>query len=110
MEDWIYEDGKSLEAAAYHKKQKELQGLTGPIFLRYSEVEARPKAAAQAREAVNWTLTILETWAAERPEITEAERTHVAEMCSNFTAWLDASEAEQVCPSRTAEITQSQNR
>merc|ERR1719460_3067022 len=40
-------------------------------------------------------MTILETWASERPEITEAEREAVSGMCANFTAWLDASEAEQ---------------
>ena len=47
-------------------------------------MEARPKAAAQAREAVNWTLTILDTWAAERPEINEEERAKVSGMCANF--------------------------
>ena len=66
-EDWLYEDGKSLDASAYKAKQKALSGMTAPIFLRYAELEARPKAASQAREAVNWTQTILETWAAERP-------------------------------------------
>lgn len=95
MEEWIYEDGQGLEASAYHAKKRELTSLTSPIFLRHAELEARPKAAATAREAVNWTMTILDTWATERPEITEEERKRVSGMCANFTEWLDASEAEQ---------------
>lgn len=95
MEEWLYEDGRSLDAKAYKEKTKELSSMTSPIFLRHSEMEARPKAAVQARDAVNWTLTILDTWAAERPEITELERQKVSGLCANFTEWLDAVEAEQ---------------
>lgn len=40
-------------------------------------------------------MTILETWATERPEITIDERTKVGELCANFSAWLDGVEAEQ---------------
>ena len=94
-EDWLYEEGKSLEASAYKVKQKTLSALTSPIFLRASELEARPKAAAQALEAINWTQTILTTWASERPEITEDERDKVAGMCANFTEWLDEKQKEQ---------------
>jgi len=95
IEEWLYEDGRALDAAAYTKKRKNLTALTSPIFLRHAELEARPKAAAQAREAINWTLTILETWTSERPEITETEREKVRQMCTNFSEWLDAVEAEQ---------------
>ena len=74
---------------------KELVELTSPIFTRHAELEARPKAVAQAREAVNWTQTILETWATERPEVTAEEREKVGGMCANFTEWLDGVEAAQ---------------
>merc|ERR1719198_1506011 len=40
-------------------------------------------------------MTILETWATERPEITEEERAKVSSMCANFTSWLDAAMEEQ---------------
>merc|ERR1719198_345335 len=40
-------------------------------------------------------MTILETWATERPEITEEERAKVSGMCANFTSWLDAAMEEQ---------------
>ena len=56
---------------------------------------ARVQAAEKAREAVNWTLTILQTWATERPEVTEQERAKVEGMCTNFTSWLDDVEAKQ---------------
>lgn len=46
-------------------------------------------------EAINWTTSILETWAAERPEVTAAERDKVAAMCANFTSWLSKLEEAQ---------------
>jgi len=94
-EDWIYEEGQGLEASVYAAKKRELNTLSAPIFLRHTELEARPKAVTAAREAVNWTMTILETWANERPEITETEREGVSGMCANFTEWLDGVETEQ---------------
>ena len=95
VEDWLYEDGRDLTAAAYAKRRKELSAMTSPIFLRRTELDARPKAVEQAAEALNWTLTILETWATERPEVTEEERERVRSGCANFTEWLDAVQAEQ---------------
>ena len=71
LPQWLYEDGRSLDAKAYQvhchllerndsacpvltvrgvppqAKTKELGGLTSPIFLRHSELVARPKAAMQ---------------------------------------------------------------
>merc|ERR1719217_2046180 len=94
-EDWLYEEGRDLDAAAYNKKKRELEKLTAPIFLRLDEMEARPRVVAQANEAINWTLTLLQTWATERPEVTEAEREQAAAMCANSTAWLAEVEAQQ---------------
>jgi len=94
-EDWLYEEGRDLDAAAYNTKKKDLDKLTAPIFLRVSELEARPRVVTQANEAINWTLTILTTWATDRPEVTELERTHVAGMCANFTTWLEGMESKQ---------------
>jgi len=94
-EEWLYGEGVALDAVTYHKRQKAMQALTLPIFTRYSELEARPKAVREARDAINWTLTIIETWATERPEVTIEERTKVGGMCTNFTSWLDDVEAKQ---------------
>jgi len=94
-EDWLYEDGKDLTASAYQARKKELEKSTAPVFLRLTELESRPRAVTQAQEAINWTLTILETWAAERPEVTAEERAKVQGMCANFTEWLDDVSAKQ---------------
>lgn len=94
-EDWLYEDGMDLTASAYQDKKRELEKSTSQLFLRLSELEARPRVVAQAQDAINWTLTILETWAAERPEVTAEERAKVKEMCTNFTEWLDDVSAKQ---------------
>ena len=73
-EEWLYEEGMDLVASAYYSRKRELEKSTGPVFLRLRELEARPRVVEQANEAINWTLTILETWAAERPEVTDEER------------------------------------
>jgi len=94
-EDWLYEEGRDLDAAAYQKKKKELEKMTAPIFLRVSELEARPRVVAQANDAMNWTLTLLQTWVTDRPEVTEAERGQLSGMVANFTSWLEEMEAKQ---------------
>jgi len=96
LEDWLYGDGMSLEAKEYTKRKKELSALTSPIFLRHTEMTDRPAAVEAARDAVNWTLSIIDKWATEdNKAVTAEEREKVAEMCTNFTEWLDAAEAEQ---------------
>lgn len=87
-EDWLYEEGKELEEAAYIGKKRELEKTTAALFLRVSELELRPRVIEKAEAAVNWTLTLMETWVAERPEVTEEERTKVQGMCANLTEWL----------------------
>ena len=94
-EDWLYEDGKDLVAADYQKRKKELEKQTSPIFLRLSELEARPRVVKHANEAINWTKTMLETWVTERPEVTEAERATLTGLCANFSLWLEEVEAKQ---------------
>jgi len=94
-EDWLYEEGRELDAEAYVAKLKELKALVAPVALRASEMVARPKAVSQALEAINWTFSIVETWAAENPEVTAEERDKVKAMCANFTEWLAAKEALQ---------------
>lgn len=88
-EDWLYEEGRDLDATAYSSKKRSLEKQTSPLFLRVSELEARPRVVSQAQDAINWTLTILQTWASERPEVTDEERAKVQGMCTNFTLWLD---------------------
>jgi hypoxia up-regulated 1 len=87
-EDWLYEEGMELPAAEYKKKLKEVSEAPSKIFFRLEEMSARPKAVEQAKSALNWTTTLVASWAEERPEITEAERNRTLELCENFTAWL----------------------
>merc|ERR1719273_944102 len=94
-EDWLYEEGKDLDAKAYGKKKKEVEKLASAIFFRAGELEKRPTVVAQALDAVNWTLNILETWATEKPEVTEEERINVKGLAMNFTAWLDSVQEKQ---------------
>merc|ERR1712228_228333 len=94
-EDWLYEEGKDLDAKAYNKKKKEIEKMAAPIFFRAGELDKRPTVVTQALDAVNWTLNILETWATEKPEVTEEERTNVKGLAANFTKWLDGVQEKQ---------------
>jgi hypoxia up-regulated 1 len=95
MEDWLYEEGRDLSSKEYNSKKKELEAQVAPIFLRLAEMEARPRVVSQSNDAINWTLTLMETWVSERPEVTAEERAKVGEMCANFTAWLGEMESKQ---------------
>ena len=46
VEDWLYEEGMDLDAKAYEKKRAELEKLAAPVFLRKTELEARPKVVS----------------------------------------------------------------
>merc|ERR1712228_266762 len=94
-EDWLYEEGKDLDAKANNKKKKEIEKMAAPIFFRAGELDKRPTVVTQALDAVNWTLNILETWATEKPEVTEEERTNVKGLAANFTKWLDGVQEKQ---------------
>jgi hypothetical protein len=42
-EDWLYEEGREMDAKAYAAKLKELKAMVAPVALRASEMVARPK-------------------------------------------------------------------
>ena len=81
----LYQD---LVAADYQKKKRELEKQTSPIFLRLSELEARPRVVKHANEAINWTKTMLETWVTERPEVRYLAIT---------PTWVTAAHASNAC-------------
>ena len=93
MEDWLYEEGRDLSSKEYNSKKKEPRRRWRPSSAA-REMEARPRVVSQSNDAINWTLTLMETWVSERPEAA-AERAKVGEMCANFTAWLGEMESKQ---------------
>lgn len=57
-EDWLYtEEGEDAIKSLYVSKLDAVKAVGGPVALRFKEDEARPKAAAQLREATNEFLT-----------------------------------------------------
>jgi len=57
-EDWLYtEEGEDAIKSLYVSKLDAVKAVGGPVALRCKEDEARPKAAAQLREATNEFMT-----------------------------------------------------
>jgi len=94
-EDWLYEGGRSVGAAEYEAKLKEMQALADPIFFRMNEMEARPEAVKRARERIEAARELIATWEESKPQITAEEREKALEHCKNTTEWLDTQEKAQ---------------
>lgn len=59
------------------------------------QLEARPAAVESAREKLKATRELVGTWAEEKPQISEEERSKTLELCDNITSWLDGVLKEQ---------------
>ena len=93
-EDWLYED-ESADLKAVKSKLGDLKARSDDISFRIKEVKQRPKAVAALRKILEATAKQLEDWVVERPQITEADRTDIAEALNRTTTWIDEKEAEQ---------------
>ncbi|CAB1098258.1 HSP70 [Ectocarpus sp. CCAP 1310/34] len=95
QEDWLYDDGWDMDAATYRKKRGELAELAEAMFLRSSELVARPAELARGREFTAKVRESVEKWEKTKPHITEQERTDVMEKIDSAEKWMSDKEAEQ---------------
>ncbi|CAM9800915.1 unnamed protein product, partial [Ectocarpus sp. 4 AP-2014] len=95
QEDWLYDDGWDMDATTYRKKRGELAELAEAIFLRSSELVARPAELARGREFTAKVRESVEKWEKTKPHITEQERTDVMEKIDSAEKWMSDKEAEQ---------------
>jgi len=95
-EEWLYDDGADLEAAAYDERLNEIKKDVEGIFYRAKEFKARPKELKKAHAFLNKTLNgTLPKWLATKPQITATEHTEVRNATNAVVEWIAEREEEQ---------------
>jgi len=94
-ETWLEDEGQGQEVSVYKSKLSAIRRLAEPIFLRLSEVTARPTAVAKARRALSDVRNKVAEWAVKLPHVTDEEKKVVLEAADRAEKWLDDKEAAQ---------------
>ncbi|CAH0478503.1 unnamed protein product [Peronospora belbahrii] len=94
-EEWLYDDGDKVEAAAYKKKMDMLNSELGAILFRVAELKELPIAINTAREYALSTRKLMDDWATSKPQVTEQERSDVVEKLDELDVWLTESGSKQ---------------
>jgi len=94
-EEWLYDEGRSADMAAYKAKQKEITKIAEPIFFRFAELTARPAAVKQATKDLTEVRTKVGGWAESKPHITDVEKEKLLEAVTAAEAWIAEKEAAQ---------------
>ncbi|ORX37394.1 heat shock protein 70 family [Kockovaella imperatae] len=95
-EDWLYtEEGEDATKSAYVAKLDKLKAISDPVVSRWKENEARPKAAAELREATNMYLSLAQNDSEQYSHIPEEDKNKVIEKCATNSQWLDDKLARQ---------------
>ncbi|CAI5719979.1 unnamed protein product [Peronospora destructor] len=94
-EEWLYDDGDKVDAAAYKKKMSMLDSDLSAILFRVAELKELPIAINAAREYAFSTRDLMNEWSISKPQVTEVERSDVVEKLDELDAWLTDSEAKQ---------------
>jgi molecular chaperone DnaK (HSP70) len=93
-EDWLsgpdVNDYDKLDA-----KNKEIQGLSGPILFRARELSERPQAINKTLNLCNYTRDMVSSFAKERPWIPEEDKTSLLAMVERVEEWLLNKTTEQ---------------
>ena len=87
-EEWLYEDQSTMTVADYKKKQKEISVKAEAIFLRFSELTARPKTVEKALATLANVTAKIETWNTTMPHITAAEIEKLTEIINKSQTWI----------------------
>eukprot|EP00457_Paulinella_chromatophora_P000390 gb/GEZN01000390.1/.p1 GENE.gb/GEZN01000390.1/~~gb/GEZN01000390.1/.p1 ORF type:complete len:930 (-),score=242.96 gb/GEZN01000390.1/:1683-4472(-) len=95
-EDWLYEvAAKDETAELFRNKLKQLQTLSNPIALRAYEQEAFPKALNASEYLLNYTKTMIENLAVERPWVPAEDREKLEKLDNGVREWLSGKMGEQ---------------
>ncbi|CED83194.1 heat shock protein [Phaffia rhodozyma] len=109
-EDWLYtEEGEDATKSAYVAKLDTVKAVGNPVALRYTESEARPKAASALREVTNDFLQKAQSGDEKYAHIDAKDIEAVIEKNALAASWLDnnmakqAERAKNVNPAMTSE-------
>jgi len=102
-EEWLYEDQSTMTVSDYKKKQKEISVKAEAIFLRFSELTARPKTVEKALATLANVTAKIETWNTSMPHITPAEIEKLTEIINKSQTWITENVEKQDKASPTEE-------
>ncbi|KAH7485357.1 Heat shock 70 kDa protein 17 [Phytophthora ramorum] len=98
-EEWLYEDGEKVDAAEYKKKMDTLDSDLSAILFRVAEMKELPIAINTAQEYAFSTRELMNEWSTSKPQVTEEERSDVAEKLDELEAWLtESAESQKAAP------------
>lgn len=95
-EEWLYEDGYSVDLATMEDKYAELAVPFEKILLRLSESTARPKAVEELRKKLTDIEGLMAKWVESKPQVTEEERVKVLAMVEETRKWVEEKETAQL--------------
>ncbi|XP_057506664.1 heat shock 70 kDa protein 17-like isoform X2 [Actinidia eriantha] len=95
VQEWLYTDGEDASATEFQKHLDSLKAIGDPIFLRFSELTARPASCEDARRYLAELQQIVHGWETTKAWLPRERIDEVLKDAENLKNWLDAKEAEQ---------------
>ncbi|KAF0686372.1 Aste57867_21816 [Aphanomyces stellatus] len=94
-EEWLYDDGEDLDAAAYNERFGGMRDQLDAMIFRVTEITALPEAIKKAEQYAISTKDLMEQWTTEKPQVTEAERADIVAKVDELQEWLVDEKAKQ---------------
>ncbi|KAM3569648.1 hypothetical protein VYU27_008252, partial [Nannochloropsis oceanica] len=96
-DDWMYDEGRDVEASLYREKTSRVRSLTVPIFLRQVEGPGGARAAAVEAAAKNVAeiRALVKKWNTTMPWLTDEEKDGLLGEAAAVETWLQEKEEAQ---------------
>ncbi|TFJ83042.1 hypothetical protein NSK_005667 [Nannochloropsis salina CCMP1776] len=96
-DDWMYDEGRDVEASVYKERTTQVRALAVPIFLRQAEGPGGARAAAleAAVKNVAEVRALVKRWNVTMPWLTEEEKESLLSEATVVETWLQEKEAAQ---------------
>ncbi|KAL3624647.1 hypothetical protein CASFOL_031315 [Castilleja foliolosa] len=95
VEEWLYTDGEDASASEFQERLDMLKVIGDPIFLRYSELTARPAASEHAQRYLTELQQIVQGWEKNKSWLPRERIDEVIREAEKLKIWLSDKEAEQ---------------
>ncbi|KAK9156266.1 hypothetical protein Sjap_003746 [Stephania japonica] len=95
MQEWLYTDGEDAPATEFQQRLDLLKSVGEPIFLRLSELTARPAASEHARRYLTELQQKVSDWGKKKSWLPKARVDEVLSEAEKVKSWLERKEEEQ---------------
>jgi len=93
-EEWLYEDGESVDIPAYTAKKDEINTKVGPATERYDQFLERPLVLEAATGRINKALESAASWGESRPQIPAGDLIKLERLAKELQQTLKDGEAK----------------